>query len=144
VATNSDAAKARMAGRERRARALLLDDDLEDVGHHAAGVAQRVLLAEPEGHELLVFGIVKRRAQVAGCKHLALADLGRVLHEHPLAVVLHMRAARRREAARALRRFERLLLGLRVSDHLAFTCHTTSRRGQRGAALPVSRSKAMS
>ena len=53
--------------------ALLLHDDLEHIGDHASGVAERVLLSDVVGDEALVVGVVEGRAQVAGAEHLALA-----------------------------------------------------------------------
>lgn len=46
--------------------------------HHAAGVAQRVLLANVVSDQLLVGGVVKGGAQVAGGEHLALACRGKM------------------------------------------------------------------
>ena len=53
--------------------ALLLDDDLEHIRHHASGVPQRVLLADVVADETLVVGVVECGAQVSGGEHLALA-----------------------------------------------------------------------
>mmetsp|Transcript_14586 Transcript_14586/g.44089 ORF Transcript_14586/g.44089 Transcript_14586/m.44089 type:complete len:270 (+) Transcript_14586:281-1090(+) len=70
---------------------LLLNDDLEHVGHHAASVPQSVLLANPVADQLLVLGVVEGRPQVAGGKHFALADLSGLLHVQPLAVILQQK-----------------------------------------------------
>merc|ERR1712094_5823 len=62
---------------------LLLHDDLENVGDHPTGVAEGVLLLQPEVLELGVLGVVLGRAQVPGAEHLALVDLGGLLHVLP-------------------------------------------------------------
>ena len=53
--------------------ALLLDDDLEHIGHHASGVPEGVLLADVVADQALVVGVVKCGAQVSRGEHLALA-----------------------------------------------------------------------
>lgn len=57
----------------RKVKAAAAPAHLEDIGDHAARVAQRVLLADVVADQALVVGVVERRAQVAWAEHLALA-----------------------------------------------------------------------
>jgi hypothetical protein len=56
--------------------------------HHASGVSEGILLADIIADEPLVSGVVEGGPQVSWGEHLALADLGGLLHVQPLAVVL--------------------------------------------------------
>mmetsp|Transcript_43848 Transcript_43848/g.137759 ORF Transcript_43848/g.137759 Transcript_43848/m.137759 type:complete len:280 (+) Transcript_43848:123-962(+) len=66
--------------------ALALDHDLVHVRHHAAGVAELVLLLEPVVKELLVAGVVLGGAEVARGEELALGDGLEGVGLDPLAV----------------------------------------------------------
>lgn len=46
---------------------------LEDIGDHASGVSQGVLLSNPVADELLILGVVEGCPQVSWGEHLALA-----------------------------------------------------------------------